>query len=143
MKRITIDRHYIYLRDGGVCKFCGKTVRFGKMSLDHYYPHSAGGPDEVFNLVCSCKRCNVLKRSNIPEDWQALWIQHFQQAIQDRKFFIAVPGISYGALQELATGILRTTQEGETTIFDNKSKRFHVKQCKIRKITDIYINDPL
>lgn len=141
MKRITIDRHYIYLRDGGVCHFCGKTLKFGKMSLDHYFPHSAGGPDEVFNLVCSCKSCNVMKRSRIPEDWQEVWIRTFEQAVRDRKIFLAVQGVAYSMLQEMAQEIVHVTQEGDSTIFDNKSKRFHVKHCKIRKITDININE--
>lgn len=141
MKRITIDRHYIYLRDGGVCRFCGKELKFGKMSLDHYYPHSAGGPDEVFNLVCSCKTCNVMKKSRIPEDWQDFWICAFEQAVRDRKIFLSVQGMSYSALQEMAQGIVRATQEGDKSIFDNKSKRFHVKQCRITKITDINIDE--
>ena len=141
MKRSTIDRHYIYLRDGGVCRFCDKALKFGKMSLDHYFPHSAGGPDEVFNLVCSCKTCNVMKRSRIPEDWQEVWIQAFEQAVKDRKIFLAVQGMSYSALQEMAKGLLYVTQEGDTTIFNNNSKRFHVKQCRIKKITNIDINE--
>ncbi len=141
MKRSTIDRHYIYLRDGGVCRFCGKALRFGKMSLDHYFPHSAGGPDEVFNLVCSCKSCNVMKRSRIPEDWQEVWIQAFEQAVKDRKIFLSVQGMSYSMLQEMAQGFVRVIQEGDATIFDNKSKRFHVKQCRIKKITEIDINE--
>ena len=143
MKRITIDRHYIYLRDGGVCRFCGKGLRYGKMSLDHYFPHSAGGPDEVFNLVCSCKTCNVQKRSLVPEDWQAFWIQAFEQAVRDRKLFLSVQGITYAELQEMVPGIIRATREGDMTIFDNNTKRFHVKQCKIKKITDININDAM
>ncbi len=141
MKRITVDRHYIYLRDGRACRFCGKELRFGKMTLDHYYPHGAGGPDEVFNLVCACKLCNGQKKSFIPEDWQAVWIGFFEQGVQDRKIFLAVQGMTYSALQEMAQGIIRVTQEGETTIFDSNSKRFHVKQCKIRNITDINICD--
>ncbi len=141
MKRITIDRHYIYLRDGGMCRFCGKSLKFGKMSLDHYFPHSAGGPDEVFNLVCSCKSCNDLKKSRIPEDWQALWVDAFEQAVRDRKIFLAVQGIPYSQLQQWAQNILRVTREGEMVLFDSNSKRFHVKQGKIRKITDININE--
>lgn len=141
MKRITIDRHYIYLRDGGVCRFCGKELKYGKMSLDHYYPHSAGGPDEVFNLVCSCKSCNVMKRSRIPEDWQSFWIQAFEQAVKDRKILLSIHSMSYSDLQQMAKGIMHTAKEGDTTIFDNKRKRFHVKHCKIYKITNIDINE--
>lgn len=143
MKRITIDRHYIYLRDGGTCRFCGKALKYGKMSLDHYYPRSLGGPDEVFNLVCACKTCNALKKSAVPEDWQRLWIEAFEQAIQDRKLFLSVQGVSYVQLQQMTQGIIRTTPEGNTTIFDTISKRFHVKHCRIYKITDIYICDAL
>ncbi len=143
MKRITVDRHYIYLRDGGVCRFCGKALKFGKMSVDHYYPRSAGGPDEVFNLVSSCRPCNDRKQSRIPKDWQTLWIEAFERAVQDRKLFLSVQGISYEELQQMAQGIIRAAQEGDSTIFDSKSKRFHVKQMRIKKISDISINDVL
>lgn len=143
MKRLTIDRHYIYLRDGGTCRFCGKPLKFGKMSLDHYLPHSAGGPDEIFNLVCACKTCNALKKSRIPEDWQGVWIDAFQQGVRDRKLFLSVQGIGYNELQQWAHGVLRVALEGDTVIFDTQMKRFHVKQGRIRKITDIHINEGL
>lgn len=139
MKRTAIDRHYIYLRDKGLCRFCGKALKFGKMSLDHYYPRSLGGPDAVFNLVCSCKNCNDKKESRIPKDWEALWIQGFEQAVQDRKLFWAVQGISYGKLQDMAQGIIRAFREGDTALFDTRTLRFHVKQGKIFKITEIDI----
>lgn len=143
MKRITVDRHYIYLRDGGICRFCGKTLKFGKMSLDHYYPRSAGGPDEVFNLVSSCRPCNDRKQSRIPKDWQGLWIEAFERAVLDRKLFLSVQGISYAEFQLMAQGIIHVSQEGDTTLFDSNSKRFHVKQHRIKKITDLNMNDTL
>lgn len=141
MKRITVDRHYIYLRDGGVCRFCGKDLKFGKMSLDHYFPRCAGGPDEVFNLVCSCKPCNVQKKSFVPEDWQAFWIEAFERAVRDRKIFLSVQGIAYSELQQLAQGIVHVAQEGDTTLFDTNTRRFHVRQCRIRKISELHINE--
>lgn len=141
MKRTTIDRHYIFKRDKGACHFCGRSLRFGRMSLDHYYPRSAGGPDEVFNLVCACKDCNNQKRSVVPEDWQQLWIEAFITAVRDRKLFSAVAGITGGDLERLTVDTRTVRLEGEKTIFDSKSKRFHVKQGRIIKITEINILD--
>ncbi len=143
MKWIPVDRRYIYHRDGGRCRYCGKALRYGSMSLDHYLPHSAGGPDAVFNLVCTCKTCNRDKRAGIPEDWESVWRETFLRALADRKVALA-PGLNYSELPDCSIGILSARLEGKTAIFDTKCKRFHVKQNEIIKITDINIftDDP-
>lgn len=137
MRYPAVDRRYIWHRDSGLCRHCGKAISYGKMSLDHYFPRSQNGPDSVFNLVCSCKRCNNMKRSSTPEDWESVWVQLFMRALQDRRIFSGIPGLRYDDLVESAQGICRTQQEGETVIFENNYKRFHVKHDRIVKISEI------
>jgi hypothetical protein len=49
----------IYLRDGCACVWCGAKVEEGtQLTLDHVIPHSEGGPNDDWNLVTACKRCN-------------------------------------------------------------------------------------
>lgn len=138
MKWVSVDRHYIYTRDEGRCRHCGKSVRYGSMSLDHYLPHSVGGPDAVYNLVCACKACNRDKRAQVPEDWQVVWAEAFRQGVMDRKLALA-PGITYRELMTCVAEIVAVRLMGNIAIFDTKYKRIHVKHNAICKITNINI----
>lgn len=137
MRKTAVDRHYIYLRDQGICKFCGRHLKYGKMSLDHYLPHSAGGPDAIYNLVCSCKSCNNRKRSEVPEDWKTLWIQLFAAGVKDRKIMFSHIRQSYGDVLAHTEAIISVSIEGLNVIYSTKYKNIHVKQNSIVKITDI------
>ena len=56
-------RHYILCRDKFTCRYCLDTK--GPFEVDHVHPRSKGGPDESYNLVCSCKKCNRTKRDKL------------------------------------------------------------------------------
>jgi len=45
------------------CGYCGisETEAGGELTVDHFQPVSAGGPDENDNLVYACFRCNLFK----------------------------------------------------------------------------------
>jgi hypothetical protein len=56
-------------RDGSICAYC--RVPLGKgtgnnTTLDHRVPRSAGGSDDIDNLVLACRPCNTLKGS---QEW--------------------------------------------------------------------------
>jgi 5-methylcytosine-specific restriction endonuclease McrA len=55
-------RRGVWLRDGGTCRWCGRSER-GRMVLDHIAPWSAGGSDRSDNLRVLCWDCNN-RRSN-------------------------------------------------------------------------------
>lgn len=54
---------------GGFCKYCGISQEdSGRvLSLDHFVPRAAGGPDEPENLVLACHTCNQIKKGHIFE----------------------------------------------------------------------------
>lgn len=51
------------------CFWCDQEIPNGKMHLDHIYPLSRGGKDEINNLVVSCEYCNKRKANKPPEVW--------------------------------------------------------------------------
>lgn len=55
-------RLFVYERDGWACLHCGATAN---LSLDHIYPWSLGGPDEIDNLQTLCRSCNSKKGARI------------------------------------------------------------------------------
>ena len=45
------------------CEYCevGEDDTGGELTIDHYQPQSAGGADDLDNLVYACYRCNLYK----------------------------------------------------------------------------------
>ncbi|MDK2866232.1 MAG: hypothetical protein PWP51_858 [Clostridiales bacterium] len=134
MRAKEIEKKYVYERDLGICFICGKPVKRNKMTLDHYYPKSMGGSTEVFNLVCCCKQCNRLKRSQVPKDWEAVNIALFQRAIFDRRLnlsrLVQTPAEVY-TLSQKVNAIIRTRYN---VIFEAPGIRFYVNDGNISKI---------
>lgn len=52
-------------RDGDMCKLCNKKLGID-ISVDHIYPKSLGGSNDMENLQLAHKKCNSDKRSTIP-----------------------------------------------------------------------------
>ena len=61
---------YVYDKNDGFCKYCGKKLAFtnygrlgerGAWEVDHSVPRSRGGTDYLRNLVPSCIDCNRQK----------------------------------------------------------------------------------
>lgn len=66
------QRHRIYTRDGGQCKKCSVSVRFGGAhshpfqeiksgAIDHIFARARGGRNDDNNLRLLCMSCNATK----------------------------------------------------------------------------------
>lgn len=58
-------RAYVWDKCGGKCHYCGTALNpFRNFQIDHAIPLSAGGTDDLGNLVGSCRECNRSKSHN-------------------------------------------------------------------------------
>lgn len=68
-------RRYVPLlleRDGAKCSLCGDSIDMAlkyphpkSRSVDHVYPRSLGGTEDMSNLALACLICNVTKRARV------------------------------------------------------------------------------
>ena len=58
----------LFVRDQGLCIYCGKAHSDSDLTRDHIVPVSRGGLDVWDNVVAACKRCNHFKGSRLPEE---------------------------------------------------------------------------
>ena len=63
-----LTRRNIYVRDDGICQYCGGKVSLSKMTVDHVIPKSIGGKHIWKNVVCSCFSCNNRKGDKLLKD---------------------------------------------------------------------------
>ena len=66
------------------CYYCGRKIMPNKITLDHIYPRSLGGPTIPQNLIPACKNCNEKKGNMTPEQHKIY--QRFQGLPQQREF---------------------------------------------------------
>jgi 5-methylcytosine-specific restriction endonuclease McrA len=64
--QVRFSRQNIYMRDGFVCQYCGKSFARSHLNLDHVVPRAHGGRTSWDNVVCSCVRCNLHKGGRTP-----------------------------------------------------------------------------
>jgi len=62
-----LTRRELYHRDGGLCLYCGKTLSFSRMQIEHVVPRSKGGEHSWTNVVSTCEACNRFKDDRTPE----------------------------------------------------------------------------
>jgi hypothetical protein len=51
----------IFLRDGDICQYCGRSLSKRDRTLDHIIPKSKGGTTSFLNCVTACIKCNQQK----------------------------------------------------------------------------------
>lgn len=56
----------IYKLYKGVCQFTLKKIPYSEASIDHVYPRSKGGPDDICNVVLCSKTVNSKKSDTYP-----------------------------------------------------------------------------
>ncbi|MFZ4434739.1 MAG: HNH endonuclease, partial [Microthrixaceae bacterium] len=66
-------RRAVHERDGGRCVRCGDGPPTVELHVDHVYPWSKGGTNELSNLQLLCQRCNLSKGAKV-EDGTSLEI---------------------------------------------------------------------
>lgn len=137
MKKKKTDKSYIYERDNRVCAYCGKALAYRQMSLDHIYPRSLGGPDDLFNLTLSCKTCNKFKKSRVPQDWEAWLVGLFKRAVEDERLPGAGLKLGRRELKALVRTVDRMERVGKLSVFQSPTHAFQVKHNKIVKISPI------
>jgi hypothetical protein len=54
-------RAAVYAKCEGHCAYCGHAITMDQMQIDHVHPRVAGGPDDIENMVPSCRYCNNYK----------------------------------------------------------------------------------
>ena len=62
------ERMAVYSKDKGRCQICGRFVSYNEYTIDHIIPLSKGGTNDMYNLQCTCKVCNLIKQDILPED---------------------------------------------------------------------------
>jgi 5-methylcytosine-specific restriction endonuclease McrA len=88
-------RQQIYRRDMETCRYCGRRGRGVRLELDHVFPVSRGGGDQIGNLVTSCRECNRAKGAMVLGDDRAMaefvaerreWAETLSRAARRRAF---------------------------------------------------------
>ncbi len=131
------DKLYIYERDDKKCFFCGKSLKYNKITLDHYLPKSKKGTTDVFNLVTCCKFCNISKGNKIPKDYKETILNLFLKAVYDNRIDKASLKISKKELSTELSNVDRVEDLTDHFIFQSNTKRFYIKNNKVYKIVHL------
>lgn len=62
---VRFSRANVYLRDSGVCQYCGTSIERKHATLDHVHPVSKGGKTTWENTVTACAPCNSHKSDKV------------------------------------------------------------------------------
>ena len=92
-----IDRHAVYEKYGGRCAYCGNSIEFKDMQVDHIFPQRLGGTDDFGNLNPSCRLCNHYKRANKLETFRSM-IEAIPRKLD--KIYIYRVGKRYGLVED-------------------------------------------
>ncbi|MFO7295374.1 MAG: HNH endonuclease [Clostridia bacterium] len=130
-------KSYIYERDGRRCHFCDKRLQFHQASLDHYLPRSKGGTNDIFNLILSCKKCNKLKKSSIPNDFEQVMIQLFKAGVRDGVVKTSCAQFSSHEIQSIVESVDRLEGINSHVVFQGKNYRLYVKENRIVKVVHL------
>src|SRR5688500_15095520 len=74
-------RQWVYHRFGGRCAYCGNSMEYKSMQVDHYLPqckerfYANRFKKDVHaeaNLMPACRRCNHYKRARTPKQFREL-----------------------------------------------------------------------
>jgi 5-methylcytosine-specific restriction endonuclease McrA len=65
---VKFSRQNIYLRDKGMCQYCGRPYPRDQVTYDHVVPRSKGGLTDWTNIVTCCRTCNRRKGGKRPKE---------------------------------------------------------------------------
>ena len=66
-RKVKFNRHNVWLRDKGICQYCGVKTRMDSFTYEHVIPSSQGGVTTWMNIVVACSPCNHRKANRTPE----------------------------------------------------------------------------
>lgn len=90
-------RQKIYEKYKGHCAYCGSAISLKEMQIDHIFPKSLGGTDDIENLNPSCEICNHYKRATKLEVWRKCFLGEIIKRL--RKVYIFKVAERYGMVQ--------------------------------------------
>ncbi len=64
---VRFNRKNVWLRDKGLCCYCGNKVSLSNFTYDHVIPRAQGGKTTWDNIVVACLTCNQRKENKTPE----------------------------------------------------------------------------
>lgn len=133
MKNSNRYKSYIYKREKKSCFYCKKTLKYRQITLDHFFPKSKGGSEDVFNLVLACKFCNRLKGNRIPINYEEIIINMFKRAYIDGMIKVADINLSISELDKEIQNIKRIESIKPNFVFQSNNIRFYISNNTIRK----------
>lgn len=93
-KRVDKDkRKIVYKKYDGHCAYCGRTIEFTEMQVNHLEPR---GTNDVDNLMPSCRLCNCAKGQRPLETFRKSILCH---ALTAMKTFDARLATAYSLLE--------------------------------------------
>ena len=64
-------KNQLFMAQKGRCAYCGRTHRIRYLEIDHKWPVSRGGGDEITNLQLLCTPCNMRKGIQSHEEFRS------------------------------------------------------------------------
>jgi predicted restriction endonuclease len=89
-------REQVYKKYLGRCAYCGNSIAYKEMQVDHILAKANGGEDELKNLNPLCRSCNHYKRAESLEHFRKLL-----KSIHERlmKIYIFKVAMNYGIIK--------------------------------------------
>ena len=60
-----------FQRDNFTCQYCGRKSPEAILEIDHRFPKSKGGEDNIKNYITSCQECNIGKGDVILKEFKS------------------------------------------------------------------------
>ncbi len=64
-------RHALFVEQQGRCRYCGRRMSSRYLEIDHKWPVSRNGGDELANLQLLCTACNLRKGIQTDEEFRS------------------------------------------------------------------------
>ena len=65
-------RKLVYQKFDGKCAYCGNSLEYKDLKLDHFVSKKSGGSEELENLMPSCEICNHYKGHSIISKFKSM-----------------------------------------------------------------------
>ena len=77
------ERMKVYEKCQGHCAYCGCTLEYKDMQVDHVKPVYRGGEDDISNMLPACRSCNHYKSTLKPEEFKKYLSEIPERLIRD------------------------------------------------------------